>query len=76
MSNTDCMLSFFWQFNVKAIIYCPTLSCDYKKKCEPGECTCADIGLRCTDLCWLQGYDNSEIVEEDNDVFLPTKLII
>ena len=25
------------------------------------------MGLRCTDLCWLQEFNNSEIVEEDND---------
>ena len=43
------------------------LSCDCKKKCEVGKCTCIDMGMRCTDLCQLQECDNSENNKEDDD---------
>ena len=43
------------------------LSCDCKKKCEVGKCTCIDMGMPCTDLCQLQECDNSENNKEDDD---------
>ena len=43
------------------------LSCDSKKKCEVGICTCIDMGMLCTDLCQLQECNNSENNKEDDE---------
>ena len=43
------------------------MSCDCKKKQEPGKCSCIEMDLWCTHWCQLQECDNSETVKEDMD---------
>ena len=55
------------------------LSCDCRRKCLRGSCSCKDAGLKCTDACRYRGCDNinqhdsdesgdeNEFIESDND---------